>query len=105
MEKVEKIKNIQSISLVFFLITGLLHFGSAIFISNQLFLKESLIINKTMDIPFVISGLLYAFSSLRLNIVDPNQEHKVLDIILISGIIIALIGLIVINLAFPDLQA
>lgn len=58
-----------------------------------------------MDIPFAITGLIYALSSLRLNLTNPDHDHKILDIILICVIIVILLGLIGINLFLPDLQA
>ncbi len=57
-----------------------------------------------MDIPFVITGLLYGFSSIRLKLTDTNKNHKTLDIILICVMIIALVALIIINLFIPDLN-
>lgn len=97
------IENIKKVALIFFLITGILHLGSSALISNSLYLKQSLIINKTMDIPFIITGLIYGLSSLRLQLTSPQKPHKKLDIILISIIMLVLIGLIIINLVLPDL--
>lgn len=95
--------NIKKVSLIFFIITGFLHLGSSLLITNKLFLKEAFILTKTMDIPFVLTGLLYGFSSLRLSLTDPSALHKKLDIFLISVIIIVLLGLIIINFAIPNL--
>ncbi len=98
------IENIKKVALIFFIATGILHLGSSVFIANQLFMKPAFILNRTMDIPFVITGIIYALASLRLGLTNPNSEHKKLDIILISVIIIVLIGLILINLLLPDLK-
>ncbi|MEK7126542.1 MAG: hypothetical protein AAB848_00395 [Patescibacteria group bacterium] len=97
------IQNIKKVALIFFIATGLLHFGSAIFIANDLYIKEASILNKIMDIPFIITGLIYGLASLRLTLTNPESKHKTLDIILISAIILILIGLIAINLFIPDL--
>lgn len=94
--------NIKKVSLLFFLITTAIHLASSALINNRIFLKESLILNKTMDIPLLLTGMIYAFASLRLNLTDPEKNHKALDIFLISLIIIALIGLIIINLLIPN---
>lgn len=99
------ITNIKKVALVFFIITGLLHLGSSMFLANNLFVKAAFITNKTMDIPFAITGLIYALSSLRLNLTNPEHDHKTLDIILICAIILVLLGLIGVNLFLPDLQA
>ncbi len=98
------IENIKKVALVFFIVTGFLHLGSSVLIANGILLKQSTIFNKVMDIPFVITGLIYGFSSLRLNLMNPEKNHKVLDIFLISVIIIVLLGLILINLLLPNLN-
>lgn len=96
--------NIKKVALVFFVITGLLHLGSSILIANELYIKPAFILNKTMDIPFIITGLIYGLSSLRLTFTNPNHEHKTLDIILICVIIVVLLGLVAVNLFVPDLK-
>ncbi len=96
------ILNIKKVSLIFFVITGFLHLGSSIFIANEFFIKESFIINKIMDIPFILTGLIYAFTSLRLSLTDPEKNHKALDISLISIIILVLIALLLINILLPN---
>lgn len=97
------ILHIKKVALIFFVVTGLLHLGSTIFIANDLFLKESSILNKVMDIPFIITGMLYGLASLRLSLADPSKEHKTLDISLLSLIILTLIALIAINVFIPNL--
>lgn len=98
----ETIKNIKKVSLIFFVITGFLHLGSSVFIANNAALKTAEIINKTMDIPFILTGLLYGFSSLRINLSDPEKNHKTLDIVLISVIIVILLAVIGINIFVVD---
>jgi hypothetical protein len=98
------IQNIKKVALVFFLITGLAHLSSSALIANNLFLKEAFIASKTLDIPFILTGLIYGFASLRLTLADPETDHKTLDIILIVTIILVLAGLIAVNLIFPDLK-
>lgn len=99
------ILNIKKIALIFFIVTGLLHLGSSVLLANDLFLKPAFILNKTMDIPFTITGLIYGLASLRMNLTNPEQYHKTLDIILICVIMVVLLGLIGVNLFVPDLQA
>lgn len=98
------ITNIKKVSLIFFIISGLLHLGSSMLIANELFLKQSYILNKTMDIPLILTGLIYGFTSIRLSLTDPEKTHKVLDISLTSIIILVLVGLIVVNLVIPNLN-
>ncbi len=100
---INTIKTTKNIALIFFAITGILHLGSTIFINNNFFLKEAFIMNKTMDVPFIITGLIYGFTSLRLSLTDSSKPHKTLDIVLISLIGIFLIGLILLKLLVPNL--
>lgn len=97
------ILNIKKVSLAFFCITGLIHLSTSLLIANELLLRQAFTINKIMDIPFIITGLIYALASLRLNFTNPDSPHKILDISLISIIMLVLAGLIYINLALPDL--
>jgi len=93
--------NIKKVALIFFIVTGILHLGSSVFIANELSLKYATIVHKTMDIPFILTGLIYAFSSLRITLTDPQKSHIILDISLASIIILALIGLVIVNLLIP----
>lgn len=99
----QTLTNIKKVSLVFFIITGLVHLGSTALISNALYLKQAFILNRTMDIPLVITGLIYAFSSVRLSLTDPGKKHKILDISLVLIIMLALSGLLFLNLAIPNI--
>lgn len=99
----QTLKNIKKVSLIFFIITGALHLGSSLLIANELYLKEAVIVNKTMDIPLVLTGLLYGFTSIRILLTNPSKSHKVLDIFLLTVIVLVLAGLIYINLGIPNL--
>ena len=97
------LRNIKNVSLIFFILTGLIHLTSIIFIANEQFLKYAEIAQKTMDLPFILTGLLYCASSIRLSYTNPSTPHKVLDIFLISVIMIVLVPLLIVNLAIPNL--
>jgi len=101
--RTESIINIQKVTLIFFIVTGILHFGSSLLIKNQIFLKESTILNKTIDIPFIITGLTYALTSFRIGITQHHQKHKILDILIAIIILIALIGLVAVNVLMSDI--
>ena len=98
------IQNIKKVSLIFFVVTGILHLGSSVFRANELFIDQARLINRIMDIPFIITGLIYGLTSLRMALTDPAKEHKTLDIIGICAIILALVGLIVVNILIPDIS-
>jgi len=99
----DTLNNIKKVSLIFFIVIGIVHIGSSLFIANKLFLKEAIILNKTLDIPFVITALIYGFSSLRISLARKEKTHRILDAVLIGIIVVVFIGLIVINLFVPDI--
>ena len=99
----ETFKNIKKVSILFFVIIGLVHIGSSLFLANNPISKEALIINKTLDIPFVITGLIYGLSSLRISLANKEKMHKILDASLIIAIVVIFVGLVLVNLLVPDL--
>jgi len=99
------IQNIKKVALLFFIVTGVLHLGSTAMIINNLYLKEAFIVNRVMDIPFIITGIIYGFSSIRLSVENPEGSHKIMNIVFISITVLMLAGLLFINLFLPTLKA
>ncbi|MBT3865049.1 hypothetical protein HOE67_03225 [Candidatus Peregrinibacteria bacterium] len=95
--------NIKKVSFIFFAVLGLVHIGSSLFIANTLYLKEAIIINKTLDIPFIITSLIYGFTSLRIALARKEKSHRILDVVLACTVIVTFVGLILINILIPDL--
>ncbi|MDP2642293.1 MAG: hypothetical protein Q8P62_00430 [Candidatus Peregrinibacteria bacterium] len=95
--------NIKRVSLIFFIAIGIIHLGSSMLIANNIFSQTSYIVSKTMEIPFILTGMMYGLCSLRISLTNPEEPHKTLDIFLISLIIITLVALIIINLAIPTI--
>ena len=100
---VETTKNLHKVCLLLFLILGALHLASSLMIVNGYFLAESTLVNRTMDIPLILSGIGYGFTSLKLNLSQNNIFQKILNgiIILLSLGIISL--LVYINFFLPDI--
>jgi len=98
----ETLSNIKKVSLLFFIVIGLLHIGSNLFIANDMYLKEAIILNRTLDIPFVITSLIYGLSSLRIALARKEKTHRMLDAVLAGTIIVIFIVLIGVNLFVPD---
>lgn len=96
------IENIKKVALAFFLVTGVIHLGSNVLIANELYLKQAEVARQILDIPFILTGLIYGFSSIRISLTNPNENHKILDIFFIIIILLALISLIIINLFIPN---
>jgi len=72
--------NIKKVSLIFFIAVGLIHLGSSMLLANNVYSQVSYIINKTMEIPFILTGMIYGLSSLRISFFNPENPHKILDI-------------------------
>ena len=98
----ETLKNIKKVSILFFIVIGILHIGSSLFIANNLYLKESILVNKTLDIPFIVTGLIYGLTSLRLSLAKQEKSHRILDAVLAATVIVIFLALIAINLFVPD---
>lgn len=100
----QTIENFKKVALLLFIFLGTLHLTTNIFIANDLWVEKSYIINRILDIPFMLTGLIYALASLRLSLTDPDKRHKGLDILFIIIIMVTLIGLMAINLFVPTLE-
>lgn len=100
----QTIENFKKVSLLLFIFLGTLHLTTNVFIANDLWVEKSYIINRILDIPFILTGLIYALSSLRMKLTDPERKHKTLDILFIIIIMVTLVGLMAINLFVPTLD-
>lgn len=95
------LKNVQKISLVFFIILGLSHIVSGLMAANNYYPGIMNTTNKILDIPFAVAAILYGASTFKLSF----QDHKLLNAIMIIGIILVLAALVYINFFVPDLNA
>ncbi len=93
-------ENIKKIALVFFFILGSLHIISGLMTANNYFLPASLVLNRILDIPFAMTALVYAFTSILVNL--PPQKHKTANIIFTVFSVLILVTLLYINLLIPD---
>jgi hypothetical protein len=90
--------NIKKVSLIFFIAFGGTHLLSSLMLANYYFSDTMRLLNGTLDIPAVISGLLYGFTSLKLYMQDLGKPTKSLD--LVGGIIGGITILILIYVNF-----
>ncbi|MBD3330038.1 hypothetical protein GF354_00740 [Candidatus Peregrinibacteria bacterium] len=101
----ETIQNIKKVSLVFFIVSGLIHLSSAMLLANEIAVKYAFIVNKIMDIPFIITGMVYGLSSIRLKLFDPEKDHKIVDTAFLVVTILTMVGLLTINLVLPSINS
>jgi hypothetical protein len=97
---VKTAENLKKVSLVLFIILGLVHIVSGLMFSSGYLLPLSMITNRVLDIPFAMTGLIYAFMTLYLNI--DEKSRKLPGFIFIGISLLIFIVLIYINLFIPD---
>jgi hypothetical protein len=97
---VKTAENIKKISLVFFFVLGTAHIIMGMMTANNYLMPVSMIINRVLDIPFAMSGLIYALSGIYINL--PENRHKIAKIAFGILSILILAGLLYINLLIPD---
>ncbi len=96
----DSLRTLRQVSLVFFFIIGLSHILTGLLVSNNLLLPLSNTINRILDIPFALLGVIYGLSQGRIASNSPNRKYY---LILISVITILVLGLLLyINLLIPD---
>lgn len=95
-------ENIQKTSLILFIIVGLTHILSGLFVANGYLIRESNLVNQILDIPFLIIALTYLGSSIKLGLQKNNKYLESLDAIMIIIGIIIVLTVIGINLFFPN---
>lgn len=94
------IENIKKIALVLFIVLGISHILSGLMLSNGYFLPVSFILNRSLDIPFAMTAVIYAAASIYEKIEGKSKNTIGIGILGISLIIFIL--LIYINLFTPD---
>lgn len=95
-------ENLQKTSLILFIIVGLTHILSGLFVANGYLIRESNLVNQILDIPFLVIGLTYLGSSIKLGLQKTSKYPESLDAIMIIIGIIIILAVIGINLFFPN---
>lgn len=95
--------NVQKISLLIFMFLGATHILAGVFIQKEAFPTVSTFIYRSFDIPFLLSAILYGFSSLYLHLSSEENPNVFLAITLGFITLILLSASIYINFFIPDL--
>lgn len=101
----DKIKNLHSVSSVYFFIFALIYAGMALAFRNGFLAEFFLDLMRILDIPFAFVGLLYGFSTLAIQISTSKEENSGLSpwILVILVVCLLLFGAVVfVNFAFPS---
>lgn len=91
------VANVKKVSLLFFIAIAGAHILSTLLLAQGYISQPLTIINGTFDLPAILAGILYAFSSAKLYMEDLGKDTKTFD--MIAGIFggIALIGAVFVN--------
>ena len=93
-------ENLKKVSLVLFIVIGIIHIVSGLMFTNGYLLPMSLIVNRILDIPFAMLGVIYAFMSIYTNI--DEKSRKVAGMVFLGISLLVFVFLIYINLFIPD---
>ncbi len=93
-------KNLQIVSLYFFLATGLAHFISGLMYVNDFYSTTALMMNKVSDLPFFVSTLLYFGASMKIAL-DPDNRTKLHKYFFTIGALL-FIAVLIVNFFLPD---
>lgn len=99
----ETIKNIQKVGIWFFAILGGTYILTGLMILSDFYKTQTTIIHQTIQIPFIISALIYGISQLVEGFTEPGQLNK--KVLIPAGATLGtfIILIIVFEIIFPDL--
>ena len=96
-------ENIQKVSVIFFIIIGLAHIITGLMAANGYFPEPTSLISRVLEIPFIVIGMIYGFSSLKLIVASREKKHKILDTIFVSIVAVVFVAIVTINIFVPDI--
>lgn len=94
----DTITNVKKVSLIFFLALTGTHVLSSLMLANDYFDRIMVIVNGTLDVPAIIAGLIYAFTSAKLYLEEIGKDTKIFD--MVAGIVAGVILMAVLYLNF-----
>lgn len=91
------IGNLKKVSLLLFIVLAGAHILATLLVARGMVSRPLTLIQGTLDLPAILAGILYAFSSAKLYMEELGKDTKTFD--LVAGILggMALISAIVVN--------
>jgi hypothetical protein len=107
--KLKLLKDLQQVAELLFFLLGILILVALALLSNNLFALEVEYFLRLVDIPFALICLIFAGTSFRLSLKDPDNHTKLKEAPLVDAFLVilglALLAIVlIINLALPDLR-
>jgi len=93
-------ENIKKVSLILFIVLGLVHILTGFLMNSSIGLPYTFIINHIMDIPFAMIALVYGLSSIKTGLKDGG--NKIINILFIILALLIFVGLVYINIFVPN---
>ncbi len=75
------ISNVKKVSLLFFLVLTGAHIFSSLMLANDYFSDTMALLNRTLDIPAILAGIIYGFTSLKLYLEETGKDTQLFDMI------------------------
>ncbi|MFH1298395.1 MAG: hypothetical protein ABII07_01085 [Patescibacteria group bacterium] len=97
------LENINKISFLFFAILGTTHILSMLMLANNCLPQAANLLFRTLDLPFLLSTLIYGGSALQLSLRKIGLHGKILSLILIILLSAIFALTLYLNFFFPDL--
>lgn len=94
--------HIRKISFIFFIILGLAHFVAGFCFASGYAVNISLIVNRALFIPFIVSTLTYFSANTVWHKLQEGKSARTLTYVLTAICIMVLIGLIALEVFVPD---
>lgn len=93
-------ENIKKVALVLFFLTGTFHILAGMMASNGYFVPGTLILHRSLDIPFAMTAITYGLSSVYIKV--PEKQKKLMGTIFEIIAVAVFLALIYINFLIPD---
>jgi hypothetical protein len=92
--------NLKKVALILFIVIGLTHIVSGLMMSNQYLPDITFVINRSLDIPFAMTGLIYAFTVIHGGMAEEKKGLAKIAFIAVS--ILIFLFLLYVNFLIPD---
>jgi len=96
----DQLKALRQVSLLFFMVIGIAHLLTGLFINQNLLMPISNIINKALDIPFALIAVIFGLSQTKIDPTSPRRKIYYIFMMVISLLVLGI--LLYINLLVPD---
>lgn len=98
------LKNLASVSLFFLIITGGLQLSSTFLLAQGATGSALSLLSKSMDLPFLLSALLYGSARFSLSMEDMTGKGKLFFMLCCGGSALVLGAALFLNFSFADAQ-